>query len=167
MTLVPLQYMGEGEFRTPNKYHARAADKALVIGEISTWEQVHERSQKSHAHYFASVHDAWLNLPEAIAGEFPTEESLRKYALIKTGYCTVKKIVCANNREANAAVTLYYELDAFLLCEVVGNVATIYRAHSQSVKAMGKDIFQKSKSDVLDLISTMIGADAQQAEIAA
>jgi len=163
MSLIPLQYMGEGEFRTPNKYHARAADKALVIGEILTWEQVHERSQKSHAHYFAAVHDAWLNLPESVSGQFPSDESLRKFALIKAGYCTVKKIVCANNKEANLAVTLAYELDAFLICEVSGNVATIFRAQSQSVKAMGKDVFQKSKTAVLEILSDMIGAEVKEA----
>jgi hypothetical protein len=159
----PLQYLGDGEFKTVNKYHARAADKDLVIGEVLTWQQVQERSLKSHNHFFASVHDAWLNLPESVSVEFPSDESLRKYALIKAGYCTVKKIVCANNKEANVVVALMSELDAFLICEVSNNVATVYRAQSQSVKSMGKDTFQKSKTAVLEILSEMIGAKVSEA----
>ena len=32
--MYPLRYMGEGEFKAPNAYHARALDKALIIGEV-------------------------------------------------------------------------------------------------------------------------------------
>jgi hypothetical protein len=161
--MYALQYLGDGEFKTVNKYHARAADKALVIGEVLTWQQVQERSASSHKHYFAALHDAWLNLPETVSSEFPSEESLRKFVLIKCGYCTVKKVVCANNQEANSMIALAYELDSFLICEVSGNVATIYRAISQSVKAMGKAMFQKSKTDVLEYVSEMIGAKFEEA----
>jgi hypothetical protein len=161
--MYPLQYIGDGEFKTANKYHARAADKDLVIGEVLTWQQVQERSQKTHNHYFAAIHDAWLNLPEIIAIEFPSDDSLRKFALIKAGYCTVKKIVCASNQEANSMVSLAYELDSFLICEVYGNIATIYRAQSQSLKSMGKDVFQKSKVAVLEILSEMIGTKLSEA----
>lgn len=160
---IPLTYLGDGEFRAVSKYHARAADKALVIGEVLTWAQINERSIKTHNHYFASIHDTWLNLPESVAGQFPNDESLRKYALIKAGYYSVKKIVCANNKEANAVMTMAYELDEYIVCEVSGNVATIYRAQSQSMKAMGKDVFQKSKTAVLEILSDMIGAKLEVA----
>lgn len=163
MTAIPLRYEGEGEFRTVNKYHARAADKAHVIGEVLTWQLVQERSMKSHDHFFAAVHDAWQNLPETVAMEFPNDLSLRKYGLIKAGYCTVTKIVCANNKEANIAVALYLKIDEYLLCDVSGNVATIYRAQSQSRKAMGKEVFQKSKTAVLEVLSDMIGAEVKEA----
>jgi hypothetical protein len=161
--MYALQYMGDGEFKAANKYHARAADKAFVIGEVLTWAEVKERSLVSHKHYFATVHDAWLNLPETVSGEFPSDESLRKFALIKCGYCTVKKVVCANNMEANALVTFAYDLDSFLVCETSGNIATIYRSQSQSMKAMGNQLFQKSKTDVLEYLSAMIGAKFEDA----
>jgi hypothetical protein len=160
--MTPLRYMGEGEFRTVNAYHARALDKALVVGEILTWEQIEERSQKSHAHFFVAVHEAWLNLPETISMEFPNSESLRKYALIKAGFCTVKKVACRTNREANELTAYLLGLDNFLVCEVSDNVATIYRAESQSMKAMGKKRFQESKQAVLDVLSAMIGAEVTE-----
>lgn len=156
--MTPLRYMGEGEFRAASAYHARALDKALVIGEVLTWGQIEERSQKSHAHYFAAVHEAWLNLPEAVSVEFPSDEHLRKYCLIKAGFCTVTKIACMTNREAVKLISSVSEMDGFAVCEVAGNIATVYRAHSQSMKAMGKKTFQESKTAVLEILSAMVGA---------
>lgn len=158
-----LRYNGDGEFKAANAYHARALDKALVIGEVLTWGQIEERSQKSHAHYFAAVHEAWLNLPEAISLEFPNDESLRKYALIKAGYCTVKKVACRTNREANELTAFLLGLDNYLICEVSDSVATAYKAQSQSMKNMGKKVFQESKQAVLDVLSSMIGAEVREA----
>lgn len=161
--MTPLRYNGDGEFKASTAYHAKAMDKTLVIGEVTTWQQVEERSLKSHAHYFAAIHDAWVNLPEAIAGEFPNSESLRKYALIKEGYCTVKKVVCGSNREANELTAFLLGLDSYLVCEVTDKVATIYRAESQSYKNMGKKQFKESKTAVLEFLSAMIGAEVREA----
>ncbi len=161
MTNAPLQYLGNGEFKTP-KGHALRLDRELVIGEILHWQEIKDRSGKSHRFYFATVYDYWLNLPEAIAVEFPNSESLRHYALIKTGWCTVQKLVCANNAEALKAVVLVTGLDAFCLCEVAGNILTVYRARSQAYRAMKKDEFQKSSKDVLDLLEHMVGAKADE-----
>lgn len=160
---APLQYLGDGEFKAASKYHARALDKALVVGEVMTWQQVEERSLQSHRHYFAAVHEAWLNLPETISMEFPNSEGLRKYCLIKAGFCTVKKVACRTNREANELTAYLLGLDNFLVCEVSGNVATIYRAESQSMKAMGQKRFQESKQAVLEILSAMIGAEVREA----
>lgn len=161
--MTPLRYMGEGEFKAASPYHVRAMDKALVIGEVMTWQQVEARSQVSHNHFFAAVHEAWLNLPETISVEFPNSESLRKYALIKAGFCTVKKVACRTNREANELTAYLLGLDNFLVCEVSDNVATIYRAESQSYKAMGQKRFQESKTAVLETLSAMIGAEVLEA----
>jgi hypothetical protein len=160
--MYALQYLGAGDFKAANAYHARACDKDLVIGEVLTWEHVKERSLKSHSHYFAAVHDAWLNLPESISVEFPSSESLRKYCLIKAGYCTIKKVACSGNNAANELTAFMLELDSYLICKVNHNVATIYRAQSQSYKAMGKKVFQESKDAVLEILSEMIGAEIKE-----
>ena len=157
--MIPLRYMGEGEFKTTNGYHARAADKTLVVGEVQTWEHVEARSPESHRHFFAAVHEAWLNLPDTISGEFPDDVSLRKFALIKAGYCTVKKIVCQTEGQAIELTAFMLEIDSYLVCEVTGNVATVYRAQSQSLRAMGKKVFQESKQAVLEILSEMIGTE--------
>jgi hypothetical protein len=125
------------------------------------------RSRQTHNHYFAAINDAWENLPEKISGEFPSPEHLRKYAMIRTGHCITHKMLAANNKAAIEAATFIMELDEFALCEVAGNVVTVYRAQSQSFRAMGKDVFKKSKEDVLGFLSQLIGADVAQKEKAA
>ena len=47
---------------------------------------VEPRSDASHRHEFAWLREAWKNLPEDMADEFPTPEHLRKWALIRAGY---------------------------------------------------------------------------------
>ena len=164
--MYPLRYLGEGGFQAPGAF-AKKLDAALVVGEVLRWEQVPERSLKSHKFYFATIADAWANLPESLVDEFPSPEHLRKYALIKSGYCTTIKLVLPTNAEAVAACAFIQASDEFVICEPIGRVATISRASSQSMRAMGKKQFEESKSRVLDVISGLIGADATQAGMAA
>jgi hypothetical protein len=164
--MLALQYLGEGQFTTPRGF-AKRCDKELVIGETLRWEQVNERSAASHRHYFAVIADAWGNLPEALAGDFPSPEHLRKHALCKAGYCTVNRIVCSDNAQAVAACAVMSAMDGYAICNVEGRVVTVYRAESQSIRAMGGKKFNESKSKVLDVISQIIGADATQAGQAA
>lgn len=164
--MTPLRYLGEGQFQAPGIF-ARKLDASLVIGEVLRWEQVPERSLKSHKFYFATIADAWGNLPESLADELPSPEHLRKYALIKAGYCDMSKVVLSTNRQAIQLSAIMAAMDACAVFEVSGNVLTVWQAHSQSMKAMGKKQFEESKQAVLDVISGLIGADATQAGMAA
>jgi hypothetical protein len=164
--IFPLTYMGSGEFMTSRGFVARA-DKLLVVGENLQWEQIKPRSADSHKHYFAVINDAWSNLPEALAMDFPSSEHLRKFALIKSGYCSKAEIILPDNSAAVATATLMKSMDEYALCEIRGRVVTLWRAQSQSMKSMGGKAFQESKTKVLDVISQMIGADAAQAGMAA
>lgn len=106
-----------------------------------------------------------MNLPEKIASEFRSPEHLRKFALIKAGYCTTHKIVCGSHKEAVEASALVARLDEFAICQIFDAVLTVYRAQSQSYRSMGKEQFAKSKEDVLNVLSEMVGADVGQAAI--
>lgn len=164
--MLPLRYLGEGQFETPRGFSKRC-DKELVVGEVLGWERTNDRSKRSHDHFFAQLEDLWRNLPEHIADEFPSADHLRKFALIKSGHCTMARIVCATNKEAIFACSLFQSMDGFAVCEVAARVVTVWRAKSQSYKAMGKTLFQKSKDDVFRVISEIIGTDASQAGMAA
>lgn len=164
--MIPLQYQGEGQFTTPRGF-AKRCDSELVIGETLQWEQVSDRSAASHKHYFATIADAWGNLPEALAADFPSPEHLRKHALIKAGYCDMTRLSFRSNADAIAGCAIISKLDTYSICEVSGAVVTVYRAKSQNMRAMGKKVFQESKDAVLTAISQIIGADATQAGMAA
>lgn len=164
MTVFPLTYIGQGRFET-TPYHMKRLDYGQ--GEIITVEEVHERSAKSHKHFFAVIAEAWQHLPETLADDYPNSETLRKRALIKCGYCTMTEVLCASNADAAKAAAAFSAADPYCLCEISDRALRIWRAESQSVKAMGGKKFAESKERVLHWISNLIGTDATQLERAA
>ena len=154
MTTITLCYNGKGIFRA--LYPAKC--EGLEPGSIAAWQTVEVRSGKSHRHYFAAVHQAWLNLPEHLVDEFPTSEFLRKWALIKAGYRKSSKVVCPTNAEAARHCAFISEMDGFAICEVDGRTATVHVAESQSIPAMGREKFQESKDAVFRVLSELIGS---------
>ena len=162
MTAIPLRYEGEGLFRC-----TRPEMIDVAPGTIAGWQRAEHRSRATHDHYFACVTAAWANLPEAMSEEFPSVEHLRKYALIKAGFCDQVKIVCASNGEAVRLLNLMHQADTYAIAEIDNKLVTIWRAHSQSMRAMGRAKFQESKEAVLRVLSEMIGTDAAALENAA
>jgi len=93
-----------------------------------------ERSQASHAHYFAALAERWRALPIELRERYPTVDALRHLALIRTGYFVEHEITVDRGR---------------------GLVIQLL-AQSQSRGAMGRDEFQRSKDAVLDYIDSEI-----------
>lgn len=119
-----------------------------------------ERSDASHKHFMASVVQAWRNLPEKMAAEYPTPDHLRKRALIKCGFYHLESKVFDTPHDAAMAAAFVKPMDPFAVVLVKGNVVNHYRAKSQKFLRSGgmdKEEFQKSKEAVLDLISGYIG----------
>lgn len=145
-----------GEAMVPMPRFQKLCDKQFVIGEKYRMEIIEERSAISHRHYFAAIHDAWLNLPENIAEQYPTSEKLRKQALIDANYYDEEILDCATQKVAISVAPAIRKRDDFAMIFVRGQFVIIRTAKSQSMRSMGKDIFQKSKQDVLDTIAAMI-----------
>jgi hypothetical protein len=160
--LPPTSWTWTGEHMAPlNPRWARQADATFVVGETYTFVPYEERSGNSHRHFFATVKDLWDSLPEAMAGEFPTPEHLRKRALIRTGYHDQRSIVCASKAEALRVAAFIQPLDTYAEISVSGCVVVHLTAKSQDYRSMGREIFGESKSAVLDWISDLIGVDPQ------
>jgi hypothetical protein len=119
------------------------------------------RSQASHRFYFACLKNAFDNLPETISHLFTDPEDLRHYALIETGNYTDHPIKCATKDEAMRWVSRLMRDPQNIYCRFFVNDDTIVRREpkSQSTKAMGKQAFEKSKADVLELCSILTGID--------
>ena len=154
---VPVPCTWDGEAFVPRSRFTKLCDKQFVVGADYPLIVHEERSGQSHKHYFATVADGWRNLPEDLAEDFPTSEHLRKYALIKAGYCDRRSIVCASKAEAQRVAAFIEPMDDFALVTVAEATVTVYTAQSQSQRAMGKKVFQASKVAVLDIIAAMIG----------
>lgn len=161
--MIPLIYMGDGDFRASSPYHVRRCNQLYGQGELITVEAIAERSMASHRQYFAELNDLWETLPETLAGDFQSADHLRKYALIKSGYCKQSRLVLPTHEEAQEAALMVNELDSYALCEVTGCTLAVWVARSQSLKAMGREEFEASKIAVLDVIRKMIGPNAYPA----
>jgi hypothetical protein len=161
---APLAYRWSGDSFQILPRHAKAADERFTIGEVYTLEHVEERSAKSHRFYFASVNQAWVNLPEAVAEHFPTADHLRRYALIKSGFYDRRSIVASSKAEARRLAAFVRPMDEFAVVTVSDCSIDVYTAKSQSMKAMGKADFARSKEAVLALLAEMIGVQTKALE---
>lgn len=162
--VILCRYEGEGEFKAVNTVWSRRADAAYVIGEQYYIEPRLGRSGNSHRHYFATVNEAWQNLPDDLAKRWPTADHLRRYCLIKTGFYTSHQLVCSNKREAARVASFMLPTAEYSVITVDGKIVTRFDAKTQSYKAMDKAEFQASKSAVLEYLSELIGAERAELE---
>ena len=158
------RYEGEGEFKAVSPAWGRRGDAEYVIGEQYYIEPRHARSANSHRHFFACVNDAFMNLPEHLSANFRTADHLRRYALIKTGFYLSQQLVLPTKAAAAKTAAWIKPAAEYSVVSVDGRVVTRFDAKSQSVKAMGKDEFQASKTAVLDFLSELIGAERAELE---
>lgn len=155
--IPPMAFTWNGEAMVPKV--PKLADRHFVIGEVVYLEPYNARSRATHSHYFACVHEAFLNLPQDQAERFPTEDHLRKYALIRAGYRDERTIACASRAEALRFAAFVRPMDQYAVITVHESVVRVWTAQSQSMKAMGRKDFAESKTKVLDFLSQMIGVD--------
>ena len=154
---APILFRWNGEAMEPLQRFHNIVNEQFVVGQVYRMDAIEERSQASHSHYFASIHDRWMSLPEQYGGRFPTEAHLRKWALIKAGYHDQRTFVCATKAEAQRMAAWVKPIDEFAVVMVREATVTVYTAKSQSVRAMGKHEFQDSKQRVLDVLDEMLG----------
>jgi hypothetical protein len=151
---LPCRWTGS-EFKPWNlalarKHYEPGGTYALVVHD--------ERSQASHNEYFASLDTRWQTLPFALEPEYPSRESLRHKALIKTGYAIEHDFVLPTDATATlfAAALIEADDEVYTIVEVRGHVVRRYRAQSQSYRAMGRKVFEESKQAVLNYIDREI-----------
>jgi len=157
MNIPPLQFRWDGEAMVPLR--GALADRYFVVGETYALEEHKDRSGVSHRHFFASIKNAYDNLPDDLLDEYPTPEHLRKKALIRCGYAEHRDHVCTSKQEARKLRAFIKPMDEYAVIECRENIVRIWTAKSQSVKAMGAKDFQESKQAVLDWLDTLLGVE--------
>lgn len=93
-----------------------------------------QRSPQSHNHEFAFVAEAWRNLPERFKDQpwAQSSEHLRKFALIKTGFCDTQTYACASAAEAARWAANLRPLDEYSIVSIQGATVFRFTARSQS-----------------------------------
>lgn len=167
-TGAPIIWRWTGEVMEPLARFARRCDIELVVGELYRMTVAEDRSAASHAHFFATVHEKWLSLPDQLATEFASDEILRRHALIMKGFRRERKFVASSQEEARKLAAFLRPQtidDDYAIISVHGNVVVEWKAVSQSYKAMPeKGRFQASKQAVLDFIDDLLGVSAEDRE---
>ena len=136
------------------------ADWAYALADALREKQ---RSQRSHNHQFAEIHDLWANLPHqhANAPYAASAEAFRKHGLIATGHCDVETIDCESHEVAclvaQTVAAKARKAHGSALVVVRGPLMICSTPHSQSFKSMGRARFHKSKADVLDCGHALLG----------
>lgn len=150
----------------PHPRYDNVAARQYDLGEEHTLIIQEARSRKSHNAYFAQIHTAFENLPETIAARWPTEEHLRKWALIETGWFEEKDFDFEGDdakRDAERLGKFIRVEDDYVRIKIRKITPTHYkviirRAKSQAMNVMrDKETFEASKKAVLDLLEHMIG----------
>lgn len=160
MSIAPTLFRWTGEAMEPLPRFAKACDAAFTVGEVYRMDVQEQRSLISHHHYFATLNDIFLSLPEGTDERIATAEHLRKFALVRCGYRDERTIVCANKAEARRIAAFIQPMDEFAIVAVQEATIVVWTAKSQSMKAMGKAEFQKSKDDVLAYCQGLLERDA-------
>jgi hypothetical protein len=166
MTIAPwpVFFVWSGEVMEPSPRFRKRCDEQFTVGQTYRLEVVEERSSASHRHYFAAIHEAWVNLPHEIADRFKNSEHLRKWCLIKCGYADEQNFILASATGAEAFASFIGLREPYAVIDVKGRVVRIYTAKSQSVREMGKAEFEQSKRAVLDQVASMTGVTTTQLE---
>ena len=161
---IVARYDGEGAFQALGRFAAEC-DRHFVIGQKYQLAELEERSSKTHKHFFATVGDAWSTLPEGLAERWPHPTILRKFCLIKAGFCTQADHVCGSKAEAlrltGFLAAQFSDPDAYRLVSVTRNVVNVWTPHSQSLRSMDKATFQASKEGVFAVLAELLGTTAE------
>jgi hypothetical protein len=140
--------------------HPGQLDRYYPEGETTALVEYQHRSDKTHKHEFAFLREAWQQLPEQYADEYPNPEALRKKLLIKLGWYHETIIDAGTNAAAMRVAAAMRGRDAdFTYIGVRGGFVIISDAKSQSRRAMDRADFQASKQALLDAVSAMIGVE--------
>lgn len=162
MSTQPILFTWDGDVMVPWRRFTNTCNKQYVVGENYRLGEIEERSMQSHRHEFAWLREAWMQLPEDIADLYPTEEHLRKRALIEAGYYHEQAVDAGSNDVAIRVAEAFRIREEFSLVIINGPAVLIRTAKSQSRRAMKRQEFQESKTAIMEIIAAMIGVTPDQ-----
>lgn len=111
--------------------------------------------------YFAIISECFDSLPDDLAERFKSKEHLRKWCLVKAGWCEMQTI--AVGKTVRQVAEMMRKLDPHAVIAVNGEVITVFTAKSQSRKNQPKPQFMETAEKVYDILSKMLGTDVEQA----
>lgn len=160
---APALWQWDGEALHPLPRFQAQCDRELVVGARYLMEPIDEVQSARDRAYFAAIREAWSNLPEGLAEQFPSPNDFRRHLLVACGFCTTKRLRFASAQAAMEALPVFAGLAA--LVEVQGAVVVVKTPMSQKLRGgMEKADRLRSYQETQDLAAAMIGVSAEDVE---
>jgi hypothetical protein len=123
-------------------------------------EEHSERSGAAHRYFFKAVGSAFQNLSDEQRLLWPTEDSLRRYALCKAGCCDVATHVEPTEAAASrmALFLRSHGIGDFVTND--GTTVTVLTAWSMAYRAMNREKFREVADKTLPVLAEIIGVSA-------
>lgn len=155
---IKLLYNGETFVPPIEGGWAARARRFYEVGKEYMLEEERAPSTKTRSHFHAALKEAFDNLPEKYADQFPTIEHLRKRALIQTGFSNTTSMVMESKGQAVRIAGLLRQYSSPYTVVIVRD-HTILIAEAESEREIAKDKvrYQDMKNKVLGWVSTLVG----------
>lgn len=153
----------EDEIMAPLGRMLPLARRQYAIGETYALGPVENIAGSSRAPLFIAVKNAWNSLPEDDK-RFPTEEHLRKRALVAAGWATHRQVVMNTPEDAMKMVAAARALDAYAVITVKENVVDIWVAKSIGAGQITAEEWKVVKPRALDFVAEQINTTRTELE---
>ena len=121
----------------------------------------YDHSDPARRRYFAHIRDVWDSLPDHRRELHLTPKHLRKWALVKAGYCDTNIVNCGSKRAAIEVAAMAKRLDTFCVTDIRGSVVVIHTALSQTKRMQPRKIFLECAAAVERVLDDMIDRKAR------
>ena len=158
----------DGEALTPTgHYGLSAAREAMEPGDVVIVEIDHPaRKTRTGTSLPRSMRHGGTSESLQEAPWAASPETLRKHALIATGFADTYSIDCGAKATAERVRMALASAEAgkhgYAIAKVRGPLVVVWTPQSQSMRAMGGKRFQESKQAVLNWIAAQIGVEAEE-----
>ena len=163
MREINLIYEGRGKFHATSTFWEKRCDELFAHGEQVLMHEDKERSSPSHRQFFAVLNDAYANLPEIEAKQYPTRDIFRGMALIETGHFNERKFCAVSEDEALRIAKFLQRDDGSIQVIATNGTWVVERSPvSQSFSRMDATTFQRVRDDVLAWCADKLGITVEE-----
>jgi len=158
-----LQFIWKDGVMVPaTSYQATRCAERFEDGKRYLLVEHEDRSHKSHSHFFASLREAFNQLPHDIADDFTSFDHFRSVGLISNGFYHQREFACASREEARRLAAFLRPMAPLSIVAVHEAVVVERTAKSMSYRAMPKGEFQKAKQALIEWAWNLVGVTPEE-----
>lgn len=151
---VMFEWTAEGVM-APLPRFKRLCDRQYAVHEQYALAPVDNISDSSRRGFFGAIRETWRNLPED-DNRFPSEEHLRKRALVGAGWAAHSQYVLDTPTDAKKLAVILRRHDEYAVIRVSGNTLDVWVAKSIGGGQITPEEWKQVKPRALDWAAAQI-----------